>query len=81
VLSGAAALRVRATRRGIAPYRTPGGAATLLYALLGSAGMAAFALLDPILRRPGRVPVEWIVTGAWAAVGILFWCVRRGLRR
>ena len=29
---------------------------------------------------PGQVPVEWIVTGAWAAVGILFWR-RRGLRR
>ena len=77
VLSGAAALRVRATRPGVAPYRTPGGAATLLYALLGSAGMAAFALLDPILRRPGQVPIEWIVAGAWTAVGIVFWCVRR----
>ncbi|MGO8830382.1 MAG: APC family permease [Steroidobacteraceae bacterium] len=77
VLSGAAALTARATRPGVAPYRTPGGAATLLYALLGSAGMAAFALLDPILRRPGQVPIEWIVTGAWTAVGILFWCARR----
>ncbi len=81
VLTGAAALRVRATQRGVAPYRTAGGAGTLLYALLGSAGMAAFALVDPILRRPGRIPIEWIVAGAWTAMGVVFWCVRRGLTR
>ena len=78
VLTCIAALRVRATHDPIhAPYETPGGAATLTYALIGSGGMAAFTFLDPILRHPGHLPVEWIVTGVWACMGIVFWCIWR----
>jgi amino acid transporter len=71
VLACLAALRARRSREPQA-YRTPGGMVTLRYALAGSAAMAGFALLDPLLRRPGRVPVEWLVTGAWIAMGAVF---------
>jgi amino acid transporter len=71
VLACLAALRARRSREPQA-YRTPGGMGTLWYALAGSAAMAGFALLDPLLRRPGRVPVEWIVTGAWIVMGAVF---------
>ena len=71
VLACASALRARRSR-GPQSYRTPGGLCTLRYALAGSVGMAAFALFDPLLRRPGRVPIEWIVMGAWIGAGGVF---------
>lgn len=78
VLACAAALRLRAIHgAGTAPYRTPGGAVTLIYALTGSAGMAAFTFIDPVLSRPGGIPIEWTVTGIWGCMGILFWCIWR----
>jgi basic amino acid/polyamine antiporter, APA family len=78
VLACIAALRVRATHQGSsAPYSTPGGAFTLLYALAGSSGMAVFAFVDPILRRPGKIPAEWIVMGVWASMGMAFWFIWR----
>lgn len=80
VLTCVAALRARATGRG-APYRTPGGRVTLLYALVGSAGMASFIVIDPQLRRPGHVPIEWMVIGTWVAIGALFWNIWRPLNR
>jgi len=71
VLACLAALRARSSLE--APrYRTPGGKITLGYALAGSAVMAGFALLDPLLRGHGRVPVEWIVTGIWIGAGAAF---------
>jgi amino acid transporter len=82
VLACAAALRVRATQGpAAAPYRTPGGVATLIYALVGSAGMAAFTFIDPLLRDPGRIPIEWTITGSWACMGIAFWFAWRPRRR
>ncbi len=74
VLACCAALRARAIHGpDDAVYRTPGGVATLIYALIGSAAMAVFAFIDPILRRPGTIPIEWVTTGVWAAIGIVFW--------
>ena len=78
VLACIAALRVRAARGSAdAPYRTPGGVVTLVYALIGSAAMAAFTFIDPLLRRPGSIPMEWMVTGIWACIGMLFWSLWR----
>ncbi len=78
VVACIAALRSRAIHgRSSAPYVTPGGIATLLYALAGSSGMAVFAFIDPMLRRPGRIPIEWMVTGVWASVGVAFWFLWR----
>jgi amino acid transporter len=77
VLACVAALRARTAAFPETSYRTPGGLGTLGYALVGSAGMALFALIDPLLRRPGHVPVEWVATGAWLCAGILFWNVWR----
>jgi len=82
VLACCAALRARAIHGpGYSVYRTPGGVATLVYALIGSAAMAVFAFIDPILRRPGTVPIEWVTTGVWAAIGIVFWTFWRRRQR
>lgn len=72
-----AALRARAAHPTAMPYATVGGAATLIYALCGSAAMCAFMIADPLLRRPGRIPLEWIVTAAWLGLGLLYWSIRR----
>ncbi len=82
VVACIAALRSRLIEGGSdAPYVTPGGVATLLYALAGSSGMAVFAFIDPMLRRPGRIPIEWIITGVWAGMGVVFWFVWRPRRQ
>jgi amino acid transporter len=78
VLACIAALRVRVTQGAESlPYCTPGGMGTLIYALIGSAGMTSFMIVDPILRRPGSIPIEWIVTGVWVSMGIVFWRIWR----
>jgi len=74
VLICIAALRLRGRAGGCAlPYRTPGGAATILYGLVGSVLTSGFILVDPILQAHGRVPLEWIVTLVWMGFGVLFW--------
>jgi hypothetical protein len=39
--------------------------------------MAVIAFIDPMLRRPGRVPIEWILTGARVSMSVVFWCIWR----
>ncbi len=67
------ALRARVAGAAPMPYRTPGGVVTLGVALVGSAAMAGFALLDPLVSHPGRVPLEWVVTVSWSVLGVAFW--------
>jgi amino acid transporter len=67
------ALRARTAGTSEMPYRTPGGVLTLSVALVGSAAMAGFAVLDPLLSHPGRIPLEWLVTGLWSVLGVGFW--------
>jgi amino acid transporter len=81
VFACVAALRARSAGHTAALYRTPGGVGTLLYALIGSIGMAGFIFLDPLTRRSGHVPIEWTVTGAWVCAGIIFWNLWRPQRR
>ena len=79
VLACIAALRVRVTSGATPlPYATPGGAITIGYALIGSAIMAVFVLIDPAIEAPGTIPLEWIVTAVWAALGVAF---RYGFKR
>jgi amino acid transporter len=82
VLACVAALRARRTD-GFAelPYSTPGGVATLTYALIGSAAMTVYVFVDPILQRPGSIPLEWIVIAVWGALGAVFWCLWRPTHR
>jgi basic amino acid/polyamine antiporter, APA family len=82
VLASIAALRVRRTERSSAlPYATPGGVATLTYALIGSGAMTVYAFVDPMLRRPDSIPLEWIVIAVWGTLGAVFWCLWRPSHR
>lgn len=72
VLSCVAVLRLR-RRAAQQPgeYRAPGGTATIVLAMLATLAMALIALFEP-LSRSESVPLEWILIGCWAGLGVLF---------
>jgi hypothetical protein len=34
--------------------------------------MAGFAFCQPMLERPGGIPLEWILMAVWVALGVAF---------
>jgi amino acid transporter len=67
-------LAVLLRRRHIDPatpsFVVPGGTTTVVLALIGAATMIGVALIQPLLRNTGKIPVEWVMLGAWAAAGL-----------
>ncbi len=62
----------------MAEFTTPGGAATIGLALVLILGMSAFTFLEPLLRSPGELPLEWMLVLAWLALGVaLTWATPR----
>lgn len=55
------------------PYLIPFGTLVALAATLGSAGLILAALRDPWVSSGGKVPLEWMLMGAWAMLGILMY--------
>jgi APA family basic amino acid/polyamine antiporter len=53
-------------------YAVPGGQPTVLLCLAGAVLMAGFAFCQPVLEKPGGIPLEWTLMGIWAALGALF---------
>jgi amino acid transporter len=53
-------------------FAVPGGLPTILVCLAGALLMAGFAFFGPLLRAPGRVPLEWMLMAAWAALSVFF---------
>ena len=45
--------------------------------------MAGFAFRQPVLEKPGGIPLEWILMTVWAALGVVFssFAASRGLPR
>jgi amino acid transporter len=60
------------------PYRVPGGSVTAAIAAAVCLWMVAWGLIEPALA--GGIAPEWLVLGAWAALGALMWTVARGAR-
>ena len=56
-------------------FAVPGGLPTILLCLAGALLMAGFAFFGPLQQTPGRVPLEWKLMAAWAALSVL--CSRR----
>ena len=54
------------------PFRTPGGAATIILALLVSLAIAAYAAYEPWTRPYQTMPIEWVLIIAWAVLGGVF---------
>ncbi len=53
-------------------FAVPGGTTTVLVSLAGALLMAGFALSQPLFLNPNRIPLEWMLMAAWAALGLLF---------
>jgi amino acid transporter len=72
VLSLVILLKLR-HRQPVSPgYAVPGGRPTILLCLTGAALMAGFAFCQPMLEKPGGIPLEWILMAVWIALGVAF---------
>jgi APA family basic amino acid/polyamine antiporter len=67
-------LRRRAPQRE-RPFRVPGGTLTAWVGVAGSLISLLLSLYQPWKDAGGGVPLEWIVLGAWVALGALLWMV------
>lgn len=61
------------------PYRIPLGNLVAWIATLGSTGLILAALRDPWTTSGGRVPLEWMLMGAWALLGAGFYAGRKAV--
>ncbi len=75
-------LRLRRTRPGHPrPYTVPGGRAFLYPSAVLALGLVGAAIWEPYHGAGGRIPAEWIVLVAWAALGLIFYRAAAPLRR
>lgn len=73
----AAVLRLRRTSPATArPFRVPGGVWTVRITAFSVALMAVYILIEPALERRS-FPVEWSISLAWVALGVIVWSARR----
>ncbi|MBK8249607.1 MAG: APC family permease [Gemmatimonadetes bacterium] len=62
------------------PFRVPGGVPTVVIALASAAFSFGLALYQPWADAKGRLPLEWIMLVAWAAIGAVAWMVAARVR-
>lgn len=75
-------LRLRKTRPNHPrPYTVPGGRAFLYFSAVLALGLVGAAIWEPYHGAGGRIPAEWIVLVAWAALGFIFYRAAAPLRR
>ena len=72
ILCLAALLRRRARDSYQPAFSVPGGTPMIVAALAGAVMMIGIALVRPLLAAHGKVPLEWILLAAWAALGLIF---------
>jgi APA family basic amino acid/polyamine antiporter len=70
--------RMRSEARPVFVLR--GGALVLMAGIVATGVMCAFLIYDPWSRSNGGIPLEWVLTVSWAALGALFWKVARRTR-
>ena len=71
ILCIAVLLRRRCIDAETPSFRVPGGMPVIFIALGGAVAMIGIALLQPLIHNTGRVPLEWILLGAWAVIGLV----------
>jgi basic amino acid/polyamine antiporter, APA family len=52
-------------------FQVPGGMPVIVLALIGAGAMVGIALIQPLIHNTGTVPIEWILLGVWAAMGLV----------
>lgn len=74
----AALLRERRMNQQRPSFMVPGGVATILTALLAACLMIGVAIIEPLVKARGNVPIEWKLIGVWLCAGLLvFWLTTR----
>lgn len=53
----------------------------IVAALAGAIMMIGIALVRPLLSAHGKIPLEWILLAAWAALGLIVLIVMPHIRR
>ena len=77
-----AVYRLRRTDPGIErSYAVPGGMAVIVLAALGSFAIVVIAFIQPFLSTEGKIPVEWLILGAWYCLGGFVWILTAKSRR
>jgi APA family basic amino acid/polyamine antiporter len=71
ILCIAVLLRRRRVDAETPSFTVPGGTPVIVIALVGATAMIGVALVQPLIHNTGKVPVEWMLLGAWAAIGLL----------
>ena len=75
-------LRLRRTRPDHPrPFTVPGGRGFLYLSALLALLLAGVAAWEPFRAAGGRIPAEWMVLGAWSALGFVFYRAAAPLRR
>jgi amino acid transporter len=62
-------------------FTVPGGATVIVVALAGATTMIGVALAQPLIHGNGKLPVEWILLGTWAALGLAVSAITTRFRR
>jgi APA family basic amino acid/polyamine antiporter len=62
------------------PYTVPGGKPFLYMSAVLGVGLLASSIYETFLAAGGGVPPEWIVLGAWAVLGLLFFQMAAPMR-
>jgi len=70
-------MRERFSANRCAEFRAPGGKAALVIGIIGSACMSLIALCEPLTRAQAIVPLEWTLILVWAALGYVFFNLRK----
>lgn len=81
ILCLAALLRRRASDSCQPAFAVPGGTPVIIAALAGASMMIGIALVRPLLSAHGKIPLEWILLAAWAALGFSFLIAMPHIRR
>lgn len=61
-------------------FTVPGGTPVITVALLAAIAMVGIVVVEPFLSSQGKIPLEWVLIGAWLFVGAIAWVSTHKLR-
>jgi amino acid transporter len=74
-------LRRRSVATDVPSFVVPGGTPMIVAALIGAAAMVGVAVGQPLVEGRHEFPIEWLLLGGWAALGVAVWWITGWIRR
>lgn len=62
-------------------FTVPGGTPVITVALLAAIAMVGVVVVEPFLSSQGKIPLEWMLIGAWLFAGAIVWVSAEKIRR